>query len=107
MTIPISDYERSMLLPKKQQIISTEKQTHSPVNDISCGEITSDYDSNLQTSLDVADKYGLNFNGAKSTFGVRGLKLLGFEVSKCIVKADPDRPKFLLELQLPKNLESQ
>ena len=72
-----------------------------------CGYDKADHDTNLSNFLKLANRYGLKFNESKSVFSCKTINLLGYEVSKGIIKSDPDRLKPLKELPPPTNLKLQ
>ncbi|PKI35383.1 hypothetical protein CRG98_044226, partial [Punica granatum] len=56
---------------------------------------------NLKRLFDLLKEYKLRLNPAKSTFGARSGKLLGFVVSERGIEVDPDKVKAIKELPPP------
>ena len=72
-----------------------------------CGNSIKEHDANLSRFREVARRYGLTFNEEKSIFRTKSVRLLGYEVSKGIIKPDPDRLQPLHDLPVPSSLKSQ
>ena len=56
---------------------------------------------NLRKLFEQLHKYRLRLNPAKSTFGVKSRKLLGFVVSQKRIELDPDKVNAILEMPKP------
>lgn len=76
-------------------------------NVIICGKDKNEHDQNLANFLKTAEQYGLTFNESKSIFASESIKVLGYDVSKGIVKPDPQRLSPLREMPAPTDLKSQ
>lgn len=72
-----------------------------------CGTSKEDHDMNLQNFLATAKKQGLTFNQDKSIIATKEIRLLGYIVSRGIIKPDPERFEPLRNLSPPKDLASQ
>ena len=71
-----------------------------------CGNSKSEHDANLKHFLKVAKDNNLTFNEDKCSFSANSIDLLGYRISKEVIKPDPDRIKPLLELPVPHNMKS-
>ena len=72
-----------------------------------CGHADQDHDSNTDAFLKAAKKYNLTFNDEQSVIKAPKIRLVGFGVSKGLIKPDPDRLRPLRELPPPENKKSQ
>ena len=72
-----------------------------------CGRTKAEHDKNLEHFLEIAKKYGLEFNNDKSIFSQRQITLLGYQVSKGVMKPDPERLEPLRKLAPPINTRTQ
>ncbi|XP_066907466.1 uncharacterized protein [Halyomorpha halys] len=91
------------------KIISDEGLTgvFSYLDDITvCGNDKAEHDNNLQSFMLAVRKYGLELNLEKSKFSMPCINLLGYVISKNLIRPDPDRLKPLLELPLPNDASS-
>ncbi|CAH8626418.1 unnamed protein product [Dicrocoelium dendriticum] len=72
-----------------------------------CGRSKEEHDANLKHFLAVAKNCDITFNDTKSIFAVNKVTLLGYEISKGIIKPDPERLRPLAELMPPHDSKSQ
>ena len=70
------------------------------------GQSQEQHDTNLGKFLEVAKKKNLTFNDGKTIYNSTTITLLGYEISKGILKPDQDRVQPLLELPVPHNTPS-
>ena len=56
-----------------------------------CGNSDNEHDQNLNEFLKVASKYGITFNDSKSIIGVQTIDLFGYQISKGVIRPDPER----------------
>jgi transposase InsO family protein len=92
------------------EIIHLEKLegTFAYVDNITvCGRDQLEHDENLQKFYSAVEKYHLTLNQRKSIISAKSVRLLGYEVSKGVIKPDPERFRALLELPPPMNLKTQ
>lgn len=92
------------------QIIQTAqlRDTFAYVDNVTiCGRTIADHDLNLKKFLDTAKLCGITFNDNKSIIASHSIKLLGYEVSKGIIKPDPERFDSLRQLNPPGDFKSQ
>ena len=76
--------------------------TYPYLDDVTiCGRDQLEHDRNLERFMNAVKKYRLTINQEKSTFSVKSIKLLGYEISDGKMKPDPDRLKPLLTLPVP------
>ena len=71
------------------------------------GRNKEEHDRNVILFLQASKKYGLTFNDPKSIRDVKQLQVLGYLVSKGLIKPDPDRLKPLAEMEPPRNMKAQ
>ena len=76
-------------------------------NIIICGKNQQEHDANLHRFLQAAQAYGITFNEKKSILSQSVIRLLGFEVTRGLVKPDPERFTALRDLPPPHDLKSQ
>ena len=72
-----------------------------------CGANKSEHDNNLTRFMKAAEKYGLTLNMDKCTFSTGVLRLLGYEISKGIIRPDPERFEALIALPAPCDMKAQ
>ena len=72
-----------------------------------CGNTVEEHDLSLTRFLDVARKYKITLNEDKSIIRADQINLLGYEVSKGVIKPDPERLRPLIQLPPPENLKAQ
>ncbi|XP_055891822.1 uncharacterized protein LOC129927331 [Biomphalaria glabrata] len=91
-------------------IIENEKlqDTFAYVDNVTvCGHDQESHDENMQRFLDASRKYGITFNEDKSTIATDKVCLLGYEISKGLLKPDPERFQALRNLPPPHDMRSQ
>ena len=69
-------------------------------------EILRTHDSNYKKFLTAAREFGLTFNDDKSIIASRMITLLGYQVSKGIIKPDPARFQSLRDLHPPRDAKA-
>ena len=72
-----------------------------------CGRNKAEHDHNLRRFLEVAKNYKITLNDAKSTFAMDEITLLGYQVSKGVIRPDPERMRPVRQLPLPQNAKAQ
>lgn len=68
-----------------------------------CGHSQEEHDKALQAFLRAASKYRITFNEGKSIISSETINLLGYQVSRGLIKPDPERLRPLQEMAIPKN----
>lgn len=63
-----------------------------------------DHLSHLEEVFDLLAKYCLMLNPKKCIFGITSGKLLGFIISRCDIKIDPQKVKAIMDMHPPKTL---
>ena len=61
-----------------------------------------DHIIHLQKLFERLHRFKISLNTNKCTLGVRSDKLLGFIVSQCGIKVDPDKVKAIQEMLVPR-----
>ena len=72
-----------------------------------CGDTKEEHDINLKRFQDAVQKYGFTFNHSKSVFAATTINLLGYQVSKGVIRPDPERFEALRQMEPPKSAKSQ
>lgn len=72
-----------------------------------CGHSKNDHNVNLERFFEVAQRYGITFNDEKTVIASKQISLLGYCVSKGVIRPDPERLKPLRDLTYPKDMASQ
>ena len=72
-----------------------------------CGKTPEEHQKNLDRFMIAAKKHRITFNDDKSVFAVHSVRLLGYEISKGVIKPDPERLQPLRDLPPPDNLKAQ
>lgn len=72
-----------------------------------CGSNVEEHDRNLSAFLATARQYGIVLNDEKSILRSSSIRLLGYEVSRGVIKPDPERLAPLKQLPPPANLKAQ
>lgn len=60
-----------------------------------------EHDANVAKFLEACEQFGLTLNDSKTVSSVKSLNILGYCVSKGMIRPDPERMKPLLDLPLP------
>ena len=92
------------------QIIQNEsiRDTFAYIDNVTiCGSNQTEHDQNLKSFLDAAEKYNITFNTNKSITASREICLLGYQVSKGVIKPDPERMRPIQQLPPPKDAKAQ
>ena len=72
-----------------------------------CGRTRADHDKNYDQFIKTIKEYGLTLNETKTVHATPSITLLGYQVSKGLIKPDPERFRSLRELPPPHNTKSQ
>ena len=83
------------------------KRTFAYVDNVTiCGKNQEEHDEALEAFIRVAKKYQITFNEDKSIISARTLSLLGYQVSKGVIKPDLERIEPFRQIPLPENKAS-
>ena len=66
-------------------------------------KVESEHINDLRNIFEILRKHKLRLNAAKCSFGVGSSKFLGYMVTYCGIKVDPNQIKAINNLQLPRN----
>ncbi|GAA48338.1 retrovirus-related Pol polyprotein from transposon opus [Clonorchis sinensis] len=86
-------------------IITTEKlkSTYAYIDNVTiCGNTQDEHDLNLQSFLRATRKYGITLNDDKTVTASKVIRLLGYEVSKGVIRPDPERMEPIRQLPPPR-----
>jgi hypothetical protein len=92
------------------QIIKAENihDTFAYIDNVTiCGRSRVEHDQNLDSFLKAATKYGITFNDTKSVTASKEICLLGYLVSKGVIKPDPERMQPIRKLPPPCDTKAQ
>lgn len=92
------------------EIIKTEglTDTFAYIDNVTvCGKTKEHHDQNLERFMRAATKYGITFNDSKSVIATREIQLLGYQLSKGLIKPDPERMAPLRQLPPPADPKAQ
>ena len=70
------------------------------------GTTKEEHDNNLSAFLKVARSHNLTFNDKKCIYGVKSIKILGYEISDNQLRPDPDRMQGIINYPIPDNMKS-
>ena len=68
------------------------------------GKDTSEHDQRLESAMTRIQNAGVTLNAKKCAFRQTQLKFLGHIVDKDGIRADPDKTKAILEMEIPANV---
>lgn len=71
-----------------------------------CAHSPEELETHVTSFLNTVEKYGMTLNEDKTVKSVQKVKILGYEISKGVIKPDPDRMAPLENLPLPENSAS-